>query len=200
MSTEYKELDPNCTFDELKKWSVSFASWIAERNFIGHSKSSVLITLCVILESLLDNLASETKSHIAEVASSDAMSDEERKRLGSVMNGMLTGERPDDAPTKEELLEINPALGHIFGLLSMMDVSAECSYKLNTLKGLVATTMLTDSNKADALNELGSIFGLDELDDDTRRQLHNHLKGGTTDPIPEVTDKDIDDACDNLFG
>lgn len=200
MSTEYKELDPNCTFDELKRWSVSFASWIAERSFIGHSKSSVLITLCVILESLLDNFASETKSHIAEVASSDAMSDEERKRLGSVMNGMLTGERPDDAPTREELLEINPALGHIFGLLSMMDVSAECSYKLNTLKGLVATTMLTDSNKADALNELGSIFGLDKLDDDTRRQLHNHLKGGTTDPIPEVTDKDIDDACDNLFG
>ena len=204
MSTDYKQLDPECTFDELKEWSVGFAEWIGNNSLVGHSKASVLITLCVILESIIDNTTNETKNHITKVAFSDAVSDEDRSRLALVMQGMMTDDPSDEQmiakPSKEELLNINPALGHIFGLLSMVDLSSQVSASLSALKMLVASTMLTDSNKADALGEIGHCMGLDELDSEMRRSIHNHLKGGTTEPLPEATEQDIDDACDNLFG
>lgn len=199
--SSYPRLKEDCTFDELKEWSMGFANHIGSSHLDGHTEASVLVTLSVLYEALVGEMLQKSRNLAASIAASDRLSDEDRDRFLRVVSGVERGESPAfDHPTKEELLEVDPALGAAFGILALMDAQGEAFGRVNVLKMLMATTMLSDSEKANSLHEIGECFGFDELSDEQKRELRNHLKAGTTDPLPIPTENDVDDACDSLFG
>lgn len=196
--TKHEELKDDPSLQDVKDWSSSFAQKLAE-SFLGHRRAGVMVVVSVLYEVLAKVMQDECQESLVELLHSGELGEEESLKLAKIMAGLATG-RPVEFPDMSEAYKMSDAFGSCLAQVAMTKSHVDAIVEVNRLKLMLASTLLSSDEKANCLDELGSVFGYDEMTSEEKRDMRNHLKGGRLDPVEKPSDGDVDDACNKLFG
>ena len=201
MSTKgFKQLKDDPSLRDVKKWSSEFAEFIA-MSFVGHEKSSTMVVVSVLFEVMCDHMKKENQDDVMKTIKDTKLSAEDAEILHNIISEMAEDKDIiESLPSGKDAFSISPELGHCIALIGIIRSQQRAVEAANELKIMMASTLLSADEKANSLNEIGHLFGYENMTTEARKDVRNFLKAGTLDVVKETSPEDLDDTCDKLFG
>jgi len=192
------ELKDNPTLKDVKSWSSSAAQTLSHA-FLGHNKAAILVVISVLYEVVSKSMIDDCQEEVMEAVRDDKLNDQEREHLAEFMRRMTSDEKGDGTELADAL-SLSNKLGEVLAQCSVAKAMGEAVSEVNLVKMMTASGLLTRDEKANSIDELGWIFGYDEMSPEEKRELRNRLKSGTGEPMCKPSQSELDSTIDKLFG
>jgi len=188
------------TLSEVKTWSAKAAQTLSDA-FCGHNKASILIVVSILYEVVGKSMISDCQSEIMDAVNKDKLNEEEKEKLQEFIERMFNDEDEDeDGPHLGDALSLSNQLGEVLAQCSVAKAMGEAVSEVNIVKMMTASALLTSDERANSIDELGWVFGYDDMSPEDKRDLRNRLKGGTDKPVSKPSQEELDSTIDQLFG
>lgn len=190
------KLKEDPTFDEVKKWSAESAQSLSNV-FIGHNKAAILIVVSVLYDVIAKTMIDDCQNDVMKMVTSGKLSDSEKLQMQEYMEKVMSGESEFDL---KSAFGLDQNLGEALAHITVAKAMSESQFEVSRIKFMIAAGLLSQDEKANSINELGWVFGYEEMSPDEKLELRNQLKGGTTDPLHKPSKTEMEDTFDQLFG
>lgn len=191
------QLKDEPTLSEVKKWSAKAAQTLSNA-FVGHNKAAILVVISVMYEVVSKSMIDDCQSEVMDAVKNDKLNEQEQEQLQDFMEKSLTDD--NDGPSLAHALGLSDHLGQVLAQCTVAKAMGEAVSEVNLIKMMTASALLTADEKANSIDELGWIFGYDNMSPEEKRDLRNRLKGGTGDPVSKPSPEELDNTIDKLFG